>query len=149
MLYLFALLFAVCLLIKNYIVAASLALVSLLAVLKLNSALAFLDDYAIPLGILTLTAGVLVPLADGRISSAKLISALLNPTVLLSFAIGVCVAYLGGRGVTLLKAQPLIVPGITLGTLCGVVFFRGIPVGPLIAAGMTAVLAGALGLFNK
>lgn len=54
--------------------------------------------------------------------------------------VGVLVAWLGGRGVTLMVDQPTVVTGLLVGTIIGVTFFRGVPVGPLIAAGIVSVL---------
>jgi uncharacterized membrane protein (DUF441 family) len=36
--------------------------------------------------------------------------------------------------------QPTVVTGLLVGTIIGVTFFRGVPVGPLIAAGIVSVL---------
>jgi uncharacterized membrane protein (DUF441 family) len=44
-----------------------------------------------------------------------------------------------------MTAQPLIVTGLLLGTLIGVAVFRGVPVGPLIAAGILSLLIGTKG----
>ena len=45
-------------------------------------------------------------------------------------------------------AIAVMIPGLTIGTLLGVVFCKGIPVGPLIAAGMTGMLARGLGILR-
>ena len=60
------------------------------------------------------------------------------------FAIGVglFVAWLGGRGVTLMTRQPNVVAGLLIGTIAGVALLRGVPVGPLIAAGILSLLIG-------
>ncbi|MCO6560559.1 MAG: DUF441 family protein, partial [Gilliamella sp.] len=39
-------------------------------------------------------------------------------------------------------AHPTIINGLIIGTLIGVAFFKGIPVGPLIAAGILSLLIG-------
>ena len=46
---------------------------------------------------------------------------------------------LNGRGVTLMSSQPGIVAGLLVGTVLGVALFRGVPVGPLIAAGLVSL----------
>ncbi|MEW6229340.1 MAG: DUF441 family protein, partial [Bacillota bacterium] len=48
--------------------------------------------------------------------------------------------YVNGKGVELLRARPDIIAGILIGTIIGVCLLRGIPVGPLAAAGITALL---------
>jgi len=39
-------------------------------------------------------------------------------------------------------ANPTIINGLIIGTLIGVAFFKGIAVGPLIAAGMLSLVIG-------
>ncbi len=50
--------------------------------------------------------------------------------------------WLGGRGVTLMGSQPQLVAGLLVGTVLGVALFRGVPVGPLIAAGLVSLIVG-------
>jgi UPF0756 membrane protein dd703_1075 len=38
--------------------------------------------------------------------------------------------------------QPAVVPGLIIGTVIGVAFLKGIPVGPLIAAGILSLFVG-------
>ncbi|MGQ7111923.1 DUF441 family protein, partial [Escherichia sp. TWPC-MK] len=57
-------------------------------------------------------------------------------------AVGVIVSWLGGRGVTLMGSQPQLVAGLLVGTVLGVALFRGVPVGPLIAAGLVSLIVG-------
>jgi uncharacterized membrane protein (DUF441 family) len=61
---------------------------------------------------------------------------------LLAIAIGVLVAWLGGRGVKLMTNQPDVVAGLLIGTVAGVAVLRGVPVGPLIAAGILTLFIG-------
>ena len=61
---------------------------------------------------------------------------------LLAVAIGVFVAWLGGRGVKLMTNQPDVVAGLLIGTVAGVAVLRGVPVGPLIAAGILTLFIG-------
>ena len=56
--------------------------------------------------------------------------------------VGVLVAWLAGRGVPLMSEQPVLVTGLLLGTIIGVAFLGGIPVGLLIAAGILSLIAG-------
>ena len=58
---------------------------------------------------------------------------------------GIFVAYFGGRALEFLTSQPQVMVGLMVGTILGVAFFRGVPVGPLIAAGMVALVMGLLG----
>lgn len=94
------------------------------------------------LGIVILTIGVMAPIASGSLPPSTLISSFLNWKSLIAIAVGVFVSWLGGRGVTLMSAQPSLVAGLLVGTVLGVALFRGVPVGPLIAAGLVSLLIG-------
>lgn len=41
---------------------------------------------------------------------------------------------------TLMGSQPQLVAGLLVGTVLGVALFRGVPVGPLIAAGLVSLI---------
>jgi uncharacterized membrane protein (DUF441 family) len=103
--------------------------------------LVWTNQYAVKIGIAILTMGVLAPVGMGKINLTHLLEAMKSGYGIASILIGVVVAYLGGRGAGLLTAQPHIVTGLLVGTILGVAFFRGVPVGPLIAAGMLALFA--------
>ena len=62
---------------------------------------------------------------------------------------GVVAAYLCGQGLVLLQIRPEVVVGLVIGTVIGVSLLKGIPVGPLAAAGVTAVILNVLGLGKK
>ena len=103
--------------------------------------LPYMEKYGLNLGIIILTVGVLAPIISGKIQLPSFI-ALLNWKMLLAIAIGVLVAWFGGRGVGLLGTQPVLITGLLIGTIIGVSFFGGIPVGPLIAAGILSLMLG-------
>lgn len=54
-------------------------------------------------------------------------------------------AYVSARGVELMQLKPEIIVGLMVGTILGVLVFRGMPVGPLAASGVTAMLYYLLG----
>ena len=95
------------------------------------------------IGIIILTIGVLAPLASGSLKVPSLMAIFTNWQLLAAVAVGILVAWLGGRGVGLMSAQPLLVTGLLLGTIIGVAVFRGVPVGPLIAAGILSLVLQA------
>lgn len=107
----------------------------------LSKYLPFVDKHGLTLGIIILTIGVLSPIVSGEITLPDL-SALLNWKMLLAIIAGVLVAWLGGRGVSLMGAQPILVTGLLIGTIAGVAFLGGVPVGPLIAAGIISLVVG-------
>ncbi|MCG6396056.1 DUF441 domain-containing protein, partial [Vibrio alginolyticus] len=110
----------------------------------LNGYFPFVEKYGLKLGILILTVGVMAPIASGKISANDVLGSFLNWKSLLAIAIGILVSWLGSRGVTLMSNQPSTVAGLLVGTIIGVALFRGVPVGPLIAAGILSLLVGKM-----
>ncbi|ADM69819.1 MULTISPECIES: DUF441 domain-containing protein [Paenibacillus] len=126
----------------NSTVTIAMVVLLLLRVTSFHSAFPWLERYGLTIGIIILTIGVMTPLASGKISINQVMESFLHWKSLLAIGIGILVAYLGGRGVTLMSGQPIIVTGLLIGTVIGVAFFKGVPVGPLIAAGLLSLLIG-------
>ncbi|MFP1738972.1 DUF441 domain-containing protein [Lonsdalea quercina] len=122
----------------------TLAILALLAVriTPLNHYFPCVEKYGLTIGVLVLTIGVMAPIASGKISAGEVMHSFLHWKSLLAVLIGVMVSWLGGRGVALMTSQPSVVAGLLVGTVMGVALFRGVPVGPLIAAGLLSLLVG-------
>ncbi|STZ08373.1 Protein of uncharacterised function (DUF441) [Moraxella caprae] len=101
--------------------------------------LPYVNKYGLSLGILILTIGVLTPIASGKLSSETILQSFVSPKSLIAILVGLLVAYLGGRGVKLMISEPQVIAGLLIGTVLGVAFLRGVPVGPLIAAGILSL----------
>jgi uncharacterized membrane protein (DUF441 family) len=127
---------------SNTPVTVAMVFLLLLRVLNLNQAFPWLEKYGLTLGIIILTIGVMAPLASGKMSLQTIGESFLHWKSLLAIGVGLLVAYLGGRGATLMGTQPTIVAGLLIGTVLGVALFKGVPVGPLIAAGILSLLLG-------
>ncbi|MEG0348825.1 MAG: DUF441 domain-containing protein [Acinetobacter sp.] len=101
-----------------------------------------LQTHGLEVGIIILTIGVLTPIASGKIPGEVILKSFMHWKSLIAIAIGLLVAWLGGRGVSLMTHQPNIVAGLLIGTVAGVALLRGVPVGPLIAAGILSLFIG-------
>jgi uncharacterized membrane protein (DUF441 family) len=86
----------------------------------------------------------MAPIASGKINMDTMLHSFLNWKSILAIVIGILVSYLGGRGVVLMGNQPTLVAGLLIGTVIGVAIFGGVPVGPLIAAGILSMLIGKM-----
>ncbi|MEE3699791.1 DUF441 domain-containing protein [Mannheimia haemolytica] len=126
---------------QNSAVTISAAVLLIMQQTLLSKFIPFVDQYGLKIGIIILTIGVLSPLVSGRITLPEL-AQLLNWKMALSIIAGVLVAWLGGRGVNLMGSQPALVTGLLIGTVIGVAFLKGVPVGPLIAAGILSLIVG-------
>lgn len=121
---------------KNSAVAFSACFLLLLRIMNLERFFPHLEQYGVKIGIIVLTVGVLTPLASGRINMGIVWDTARSFTGVLAILIGMLVAYLGGKGVGLLTVHPQVITGLVVGTVIGVAFLKGVPVGPLIGAGL-------------
>ena len=126
---------------NNSTLTISAVLLLLIQQTALSAYLPFIEKYGVYVGIIVLTIGVLSPLVSGKIALPH-ITELASLKMIAAICIGIFVAWLAGRGVPLMTEQPTVVIGLMLGTIIGVAFLGGIPVGPLIAAGMLSLFVG-------
>ncbi|MGI6125599.1 MAG: DUF441 domain-containing protein [Planifilum sp.] len=116
---------------------------SLLLILKLTHLERYfptVERRGLELGLLFLTIAVLVPFATGRVSTKELASMFTSLPGILAIVGGMLATYMNGKGLDLLKMDPQLIIGLVIGSIVGIVMLRGIPVGPLMAAGITAFL---------
>lgn len=125
----------------NNSVTISAAVLLVIQQTLLSQYLPWVEKYGLTVGIIILTIGVLAPIVSGKIQLPAF-SELLNWKVILAILTGVLVAWFGGRGVGLLATQPMLITGLIIGTIIGVAFLGGVPVGPLIAAGILSLFIG-------
>ncbi|OOF39665.1 hypothetical protein BKK47_06150 [Rodentibacter mrazii] len=125
----------------NSAITVSAAVLLIMQQTFLSEYILFLEKYGLKIGIIILTVGVLSPLVSGKINLPNLAD-FLSWRMVLSIVVGVFVAWLAGKGVSLMGEQPVLVTGLLIGTVAGVALLGGIPVGPLIAAGILALLLG-------
>ncbi|TYO93795.1 DUF441 domain-containing protein [Desulfallas thermosapovorans] len=129
----------------NYVVAVAAGALLALRLLHGEALFPVLEKHALNVGIGVITLAILIPFASGGIGWPEIYRTLASPAGLVALVTGVFVAYLGARGVGYLTVEPQVMVGLMVGTIIGVAFFRGVPVGPLIAAGMVALVMGLLG----
>ncbi len=129
----------------NYIVAAAAGVLLALRLLHGEALFPLLERNALNVGIGIITLAILIPIAKGGIGWSELYGTLTRFSGLVAVATGIFVAYLGARGVSYLTIQPQVIIGLMVGTIIGVAFFRGVPVGPLIAGGMVALAMQLIG----
>ena len=126
----------------NTAVTVAAAVLIVFRISPLSQFFPLIQQHGLNIGIMILTLAVLTPIASGKISADSILKSFLSVKSLLAIAIGLFVAWLGGRGVKLMTVQPEVVTGLMIGTIAGVALLRGVPVGPLIAAGLLSLLIG-------
>ena len=97
----------------------------------------WLGGHGLQLGIIILTAAILVPIANGTVTVSTMINSFKSLPGVVALIAGLLAAISGGLGVPLMQENPNVIPALIVGTMAGVFFFKGIAVGPLIAAGFT------------
>lgn len=138
-------LLGVALVAKNRLITLAAAIVLLLRVAKAPpSILSFLEAWGVEIGLIFLSLAVLAPLASGRIVVRNLPSMLLNPVGLAALVGGLVAAWMNARGIEYLQAEPATIVAMVIGSVLGATFLRGVPVGPLAAAGITWMLVAVL-----
>lgn len=126
----------------NTAVTIAAAVLIVFRITPLSEYFPLLQQHGLNIGIIILTIGVLTPIASGTIAGNDILKSFLSLKSLLAILVGLLVAWLGGRGVNLMAHQPNIVAGLLIGTVAGVALLHGVPVGPLIAAGILSLLIG-------
>ena len=116
--------------------------------LGFTSALTYMGSHGLNLGIIVLTAAVLVPIADGTVTIHDMIDSFKSQIGIIAITAGLLAAMAGGVGVPLMQSNPHVIPALLVGTMAGVFFFNGIAVGPLIAAGFTYFVMSILSHFS-
>lgn len=125
---------------RSPIITTAACLLLIIKLIHLDRFLPTIERRGLELGLLFLTLGVLVPFASGRISTKDIWATLSTWPGILALAGGAIATFMNAKGLELLKIDPQIIVGLVIGSIFGIIFMRGIPVGPLMAAGITALL---------
>ena len=99
----------------------------------------FLEKRGLEIGLLFLIISILVPLASGKIGYKDITYTLTSLPGLMAILGGALATHLNGEGLKLLQVDPAVIFGLVFGSIMGIVLFNGQPVGPLMAAGITAL----------
>ncbi len=131
---------------RNLLIAGAAACLALLQLGRAEAVIRWLDLRGTALGIFLLVGSLLAPVAAGRLSLRGFTAELLRPSGLIGVAVAAVAAYLGRGGVGFLQSYPAALVGLIVGSFLGTILLRGVPTGPLIAAGTTALLLQLLHL---
>ncbi|PYI55068.1 DUF441 domain-containing protein [Paenibacillus flagellatus] len=135
---------------RSPIITTAACVLLVVKLIHLERYLPTIERRGLELGLLFLTMGVLVPFASERISTKDIIAVFTSWPGIIALVGGAIATYMNGKGLDLLKVDPQLIVGLVIGSIFGIVFLRGIPVGPLMAAGITALLLKiATFLFGK
>jgi uncharacterized membrane protein (DUF441 family) len=125
---------------RSPIITIAACLLLVVKLFMLERYLPTLERRGLELGLLFLTIGVLVPFASGKISYKDIWSMFTTWPGIVALIGGGLATYMNSKGLDLLKIDPQLIVGLVIGSIFGIIFLKGIPVGPLMAAGITAFL---------
>lgn len=125
---------------RSHIITTAACVLLIVKLIHLDRFLPTIERRGLELGLLFLTMGVLVPFASNKISFKEVMAVFTTWPGILALAGGAVATYMNGKGLDLLKVDPQLIVGLVIGSIFGILFLRGIPVGPLMAAGITALL---------
>ncbi|GAA4845908.1 DUF441 domain-containing protein [Paenibacillus vulneris] len=125
---------------RSPIITTAACVLLIVKLIHLERFLPTIERRGLELGLLFLTMGVLVPFASQRITFKDVTSMFTTWPGILALLGGAIATYMNGKGLELLKIDPQLVVGLVIGSIFGILFLKGIPVGPLMAAGITAFL---------
>ncbi|OUM84799.1 MAG: hypothetical protein BAA01_07660 [Bacillus thermozeamaize] len=135
---------------RSNILATAASLLLIMKLLHLERFFPAVERRGLEFGLLFLMMAVLVPFAAEKITWKDLFSLFTSPVGVLALLGGAIATYMNGKGLSLLQADPQLIIGLVIGSIFGIIFLKGIPVGPLMAAGITAALIKCLTfLFSK
>jgi uncharacterized membrane protein (DUF441 family) len=125
---------------RSPIITTAACILLVVKLIHLDRYLPTIERRGLEVGLLFLTMGVLVPFASERITYKEIISVFTSWPGIIALTGGAIATYMNGKGLDLLKVDPQLIVGLVIGSIFGIIFLRGIPVGPLMAAGITALL---------
>ena len=129
---------------RSNIVAASAAILLGIRFMRITSLYPVLERRAVETGLLFLTLGMLVPFAVGKVNMKEVFHSFLTVPGILAVIGGAVATNLNGRGLQLLTDNSHLMMGLIVGSILGIVFWGGMPVGPLMAAGTTYLMLQTL-----
>ena len=100
-------------------------------------------------GVTIITIAVLVPIATGDIGFKELWNSIKGPVGIVAFGSGIFVALAAAQGVQLMRVDPVVTTALLAGTILAVGFMKGVPVGPLVGAGIAALILGGYQVIEK
>lgn len=133
---------------RSNILATAASLLLIMKLIHLERFFPAVERRGLEFGLLLLMMAVLVPFATEKISWKDLLTMFMTPAGILALVGGALATYLNGKGLSLLQAEPQLIVGLVLGSIVGILLLKGIPVGPLMAAGITVALHALFSLLS-
>ncbi|MEW6696015.1 MAG: DUF441 domain-containing protein [Bacillota bacterium] len=133
---------------KSSLISTCACILLVLQFSKLDSLFPYLETHGLELGLLFLLLSILVPIATDRVTTRELLYNITSLPGVLAIIAGALATHLNSEGLKLMQIDPGIIFGLIMGSVIGILFFNGQPVGPLMAAGFAALFMEVLNWFR-
>ncbi len=124
---------------RSNLIAIAACVLLILRFARLHFIFPLLERRGLEVGLLFLLLSILVPIAQGAVNEKDLIYNLTSLPGIMAVVGGAVATHMNSEGIKLLGLRPEIIFGLVIGSIFGIVFFHGVPVGPLMAAGIAAL----------
>ncbi|MGM0472026.1 MAG: DUF441 domain-containing protein [Bacillota bacterium] len=131
--------FSLGILAKAHLLSWAAVIIFFLRILQFKSLILILEERGLDIGLFFLILAVLTPLVTNELALAELITTCKSPLGVMAVVGGLLATKVNGTGLDLLEVKPELILQMVLGSLVGIIFLDGIPVGPLTAGGITAL----------
>ncbi len=125
---------------RSNLVAAAATILLMLRFTRLTFLLPILERRGVEVGLLFLTLAMLVPFALGKVNLREVGKSFFTLPGILALVGGAVATHLNGRGLHMLNDNSHLMIALIVGSIIGIVVWGGIPVGPLMAAGVTYLM---------
>lgn len=124
---------------RSNLIAIAACVLLILRFSNLHFVFPILERRGLEVGLLFLLLSILVPIAQGVVTERDLAYNLTSLPGIMAIAGGIIATHMNSEGLSLLGSKPEVIFGLVIGSILGIVFFHGVPVGPLMAAGIAAL----------
>jgi len=125
---------------RSYLISVAALILLALRWVRLPQCIDLVEKKGLEAGLLFLLLAIMAPFAADRVGVRDIVAHLTSLPGLMAILGGALATHLNGEGLSLMQSTPELIFGLLIGSLLGILLLGGIPVGPLMAAGLTALL---------
>lgn len=124
---------------RSNLIAIAACVLLILRFSNLHFVFPILERRGLEVGLLFLLLSILVPIAQGMVTERDLAYNMTSLPGIMAIIGGIMATHMNSEGLRLLAVKPEIIFSLVIGSIFGIVFFHGVPVGPLMASGIAAL----------
>lgn len=136
---------------KNTTLCYAVIIVLLFSLLSNNkdNVLKTVKSKSLTIGLIFISVYILVPVAMGNVGFKDLLLTSTNKIGVIGLISGILVSILSTKGISIQSDMPQLTITLMIGTIIGILFFKGTASGPIIAGGITYTILYIIDLFTK